>query len=126
MTMKIPKYWAQSTQSARQPGGRGYRIACWQWSDVSLADARQKAVDKAAELARRVLADETLNRYAYDQRPLREEMTQGITAGGHEVGVVTRNKYGARVLNATQAMFIDIDFKEQDLAASLSGQMGRL
>jgi len=124
--MKIPKYWAKSTQAARQPGGRGYWIACWQWSDVSLADAQQKAVDKAAELARRVQAGEALNRYAYDQRPLREEMTQGISSRGHEVGVVTRNKYGAQVLNATQAMFIDIDFKEQDTAGSLSRQMGRL
>ena len=126
ITLKIPKFWSKSTQVARQPGGRVYRLACWQWSDVSLAEAQQKAADKALELARRVQAGETLNRYAYDQRPLREEMTQGITARGREVGVVTRNKYGARVLNATQAMFIDIDFKEQDLAGSLSGQMGWL
>jgi hypothetical protein len=124
--MKIPKYWAKSIQAARQPGGQGYRLAIWQWSDVSLADAQQKAVDKARELARRVEAGEALNRYAYDQRPLREEMLQGITARGNEVGVVTRNKYGARVLNATQAMFIDIDFKEQNASTSLSGQMGRL
>jgi hypothetical protein len=126
MSMKIPKYWAKSTQVARQPGGRGYRLACWQWSDVSLAEAQQKAADKARELARRVQAGETLNRYAYDQRPLREEMTQGITARGREVGVVTRNKYGAQVLNATQAMFIDIDIKELESSGSLAGQMGRL
>jgi hypothetical protein len=124
--MKIPKYWAKSALSARQPGGGGYRLAVWQWSDVSLADAQQKAADKARELARRVQAGETLNRYAYDQRPLREEALRGLTARGQEVGLVTRNKYGAQVLNATQAMFIDIDMKEQELAGSLSGQMGRL
>jgi hypothetical protein len=125
--MKIPKYWAKSTQVARQPGGRAYRLACWQWSDVSVAEAQQKATDKARELAQKIQAGAELNRYAYDQRPLREEITQGITAhSGHEIGVVTRNKYGARVLNATSAMFIDIDFKEQQASSSLSGQVGRL
>jgi hypothetical protein len=125
--MKIPKYWARSIQVARQPGGRAYRLAVWQWSDVSVAEARQKAADKAHELAQKIEAGAALNRYAYDQRPLREEITQGITGrSGHEIGVVTRNKYGARVLNATGAMFIDIDFSEQGTSASLSGQMGRL
>jgi hypothetical protein len=125
--MKIPKYWAKSTQVARQPGGRTYRLACWQWSDVSLAEAQQKAADKARELVQKVQAGAALNRYAYDQRPLREEITQGIKSrAGHELGAVTRNKYGARVLNATDAMFIDIDFQQQNSSASLTGQMGRL
>ena len=125
--MKIPKYWAKTTQVARQPDGQAYRLACWQWSDLSLAEAQQKANARALELAQKVQAGAALNRYGYDQRPLREEITQGLTAGsGHEVGVVTRNKYGARVLNATSAMFIDIDFKEAEASSSLSGQMGRL
>src|SRR5260221_2397467 len=124
--MKIPKYWAKSIQAARRPGGGGYLLAVWQWSDTSLAEAQQRAGDRARELARRVAAGETLNRYTYDQRPLREEILQGITARGHEVGALTRNKYGARVLNATQAMFIDIDFKEQNASASVSGTVGRL
>jgi hypothetical protein len=122
--VKIPKYWAKSVQSAQQPGGGGYRLAVWQWSDVSLADAQQKAADKARELARRVQAGERLNRYAYDQRPLREEALRGLTARGQEVGLVTRNKYGAQVLNATQAMFIDIDLPDD--GGSRSGPVGRL
>jgi hypothetical protein len=125
--MKIPKYWAKSTQVAQQPGGRTFRLACWQWSDVSVAQAQQQADDKARELVQKIQAGAALNRYAYDERPLREEINQGIvTRAGHEIGVVTRNKYGARVLNATNAMFIDIDFKEQPASASLTGQMGRL
>jgi hypothetical protein len=128
--MKIPKYWATSTQAARAPDGQAYRLAVWQWSDTSLGEAQQRAGDKARELAQKVQAGAALNRYAYDERPLREEILQGITApsarAGAEVGVVTRNKYGARVLNATRAMFIDIDFGEQGGGASLTEQLGRL
>jgi len=125
--MKIPKYWAKSATVARGPDGLPYRLACWQWSDVSLAEAQQKASAQALALAQKVQAGQMLSRYGYDQRPLREEIMQGISAGsGHEVGVVTRNRYGARVLNATNAMFIDIDLPDDGGSSSLSGQVNRL
>src|SRR2546428_6636593 len=100
--MKIPKYWGKSTQVARAPDGRAYRLVCWQWSDDSAAQAQQKAADRARELAQKVLAGGQLNRYGYAERPLREEITQSVkTQTGNEIGVVTRNLYGARILNTT-------------------------
>src|ERR1700682_5074597 len=112
--MKIPRYWAKTTQSARAPDGQAYRLMCWQWSDASQAEAQQKAGDRARELAQKVMAGAELNRYGYAERPLREEITQSVkTQTGTEIGVVTRNLYGARILNTINAMFIDIDIGEQ-------------
>ncbi len=125
--MNIPKYWAKSVQVVQQPGGRTLKLACWQWSDTSRDQAQQKADDRARELAQKVLAGAELNRYSYGERPIREEITRSLTdRAGHETAVVTRNLYGALVLNTAQAMFIDIDFAEKNATVSLAGQLGRM
>jgi hypothetical protein len=125
--MKIPKYWAKTTQVARGPDGRAYRLQCWQWSDDSPAQAQQRAGDRARELAQKVAAGEKLNRYGYAERPLREEITQSVkTQTGNEIGVVTRNLYGALILNTTNAMFIDIDIGEQASPAAAAGPLQRV
>jgi len=120
--MKIPKYWAKSVQSVQQPGGRPYRLVIWQWSDVSWTEAQRKAEDRVRELEQKVRAGTDLNRYGYGERPLREEIVQGVANdAGSEVAIVTRNLYGALVLNAAHAMFIDIDFADKDAAGSTGG-----
>ena len=120
--MKIPKYWAKSIQSVQQPAGRPYQVVIWQWSDVSREEAQQKAEDRVREVAEKIRAGAQLNRYGYGDRPLREEITQGITNDtGNEVAIVTRNLYGALVLNAANAMFIDIDFADKGTSGSTGG-----
>ncbi len=120
--MKFPKYWAKSIQSVQQPDGRPYLLVIWQWSDVSVAEAQRKADDRVREVADKVRAGEQLNRYGYGERPLREEIRQGVaTDAGREVAVVTRNLYGALVLNAANAMFIDIDFSDKKTSSSTGG-----
>ncbi len=120
--MKIPKYWAQSIQSIQPPNGRPYRLAIWQWSDISGAEAQHQADERVREVAEKVRAGEQLNRYGYGERPMREEITQGITTDtGREVAIVTRNLYGALVLNAANAMFIDIDFADKGATGSGGG-----
>ena len=124
--MKIPKYWAKSGQTVRQPNGRAIKLEIWQWSDISQEQAQQKATERVAEVAQKVSTGAQLNRYAYGERPLREEITQGVAnAAGSEVAVVTRNLYGALVLNAANAMFVDIDFPDKGTSGS-SGGLSRL
>lgn len=120
--MKIPKYWARSIQSVQQPNGRPYLLVIWQWSDASVGEAQRKADDRVREIADKVRAGQQLNRYGYGQRPLREEIVQGVdNAAGREVAIVTRNIYGALVLNAANAMFIDIDFEDKGASTSSGG-----
>jgi hypothetical protein len=58
-----------------------------------------------------MLSGERLNRYTYGQCPLREEVLERFPgAHGEPFAAVTRNNYGALVLNAARVMFIDLDF----------------
>jgi hypothetical protein len=120
--MKIPRYWAKSIQSVQQPDGRPYLLVIWQWSDFSVAEAQRRAEERVREIADKVRTGQQLNRYGYGERPLREEITQGVVNDtGREVGIVTRNVYGALVLNAANAMFIDIDFADKGSSRSTGG-----
>ncbi|HSD83781.1 MAG TPA: hypothetical protein VLG46_07985 [Anaerolineae bacterium] len=120
--MKIPKYWARSSQAVQQPDGRSYQLVIWQWSDASREDAQRQADNRVRELEQKIRAGEQLTRYGYGERPLREEITQGVTTDtGREVAIVTRNLYGALVLNAANAMFIDIDFPDKGTSSSTGG-----
>jgi hypothetical protein len=125
--MKIPKYWASRVQVVSQADGPDLRLASWQWSDLSIEEAQQRADLRLASLALKVAAGEELNRYGYGERPLREEITQPVTSSaGSEIAVVTRNLYGALVLNTLNAMFIDIDFPEKNAGASAAGALQRM
>jgi len=120
--MKIPQYWAKSTQTVQHPDGHPYHVVIWQWSDVSVGEAQRIATDRVREVAEKVRAGQQLNRYGYGERPMREEIVQGVNNdAGSEVAIVTRNLYGALVLNAANAMFIDIDFADKGAAGSSSG-----
>ena len=109
--LKIPKYWAKREQAVTAQDGKNLLLATWQWSDESLAEAQQRADTRLLDLVLKVAAGDELNRYGYGERPLREEITQPIAgSSGGEIAVVTRNLYGALVLNAQNVMFVDIDF----------------
>jgi hypothetical protein len=125
--MKIPRYWARGVQSVLDPEGQTHTFSVWQPSEVSVAEAQHRADARALQLAQKLAAHEKLNRYAYGDRALREEIRQVITShSGKELAIVTRNGYGALVLNAAQAMFIDIDFPEKGLGDGAAASVRRL
>jgi hypothetical protein len=75
-------------------------------------------------VAKRVLdklrAGEPLDRYGYGSAPLREEVIERFhDAQGELAAAVTRNAYGAMVLNAAWLMFIDLDFAPSSLGEEL-------
>ena len=125
--MKIPKYWAKRAQVANQSSGRAYNLVSWKWSDESIQDAQAQAEARLAELVEMVSAGATLKSYAYGERPLREQITQSIRdPAGRENAVVTRNRYGALVLNTANALFIDMDFANEDAPVTPLGAVQRL
>lgn len=125
--MKIAKYWARGTGSAQDPRGKWMKLDVWQWSDVSLVDAAQQAQNRVKALVDRVKSGERLNRYTYGEHPLREEVLQTLHDDqGRESGVITRNGYGAAVLNASNVMFVDIDLKEDGALQGLSARVQQL
>jgi hypothetical protein len=101
--MNIPRFWASSNR--QKP------FMCWHWSNESIEEACQRAEMKSRDLALRWGRDELLDRYAYGNGAIREEIVRTIAGdGGAPDAIVTRNLYGSLVLNTRSVMFIDIDF----------------
>ena len=60
-------------------------------------------------------------RYEYHDRPIKEERVQEIVDGDSPIAVITRNRYGALVLNSPNVMFVDVDFPYSRSAGLLEG-----
>lgn len=118
--MKIPKYWAKEEQEVKAAGRKGFLLTCWGWSDRNLQSARGKASDRLRTAIAKVLSGSVLERYFYGRGPLREEIIEVIRGKQSEdLAVVTRNAYGALVLNSGNAMFMDVDLPSDKPMAGL-------
>jgi len=121
--VKIPRYWTKATGHA--PGERR-RIAltAWGWSFTDPAEAAQRAEERLARVIERVQSGEPLPRggYLYGDRPLREEIIREHRDDDSAPAVITRNGYGALVLNTQEAMFVDVDLPSPPRV----GLLGRL
>jgi hypothetical protein len=111
--LQVPRHWAKADGSVTGPRGKFYRLAIWGWSNESAADALAAAHRRLAEVSARLAKGEEGGKYAYGTRPLREEIIRSLGAPGEpDEAVVTRNAYGALVLNTAQVPFIDVDSPE--------------
>jgi hypothetical protein len=84
------------------------------WSNESQQSAETMASERLEAAKRRVRRADPERRGSYpysDGRPLQEEVVDRVPGVGSEpLAVVTRNAYGALVLNTTRVLFIDLDF----------------
>ena len=114
--MNIPRYWARCEAEADTPQRHPMAVVAWGWSDRNMAEAEQRARQSADNLAARIRSGERLpDSYGYgSERPLREEIiSEHGTPGRNDSAVVTRNAYGALVLNTARVMFIDVDIPSE-------------
>lgn len=123
--MRFAPYWAKGSYQGQDAQGRQHTFTAWGWSFESLAEAQANGNTRAGNLFRRFVQGD-LKRYPYARadQPLREEVIERITLDGKEIGVITRNAYGALVLNTASVLFADIDFpqgKAQDSGGGLVG-----
>ena len=110
-----PRFTAHAVSCFERAGKKIFRGATAA-SAVSEADAREQArqvAHRRCELA----ADgqpvrHMLDRYPYPERTVVEPVVQRLAAAddaGRELARLTRNAYGATVLNAYNVMFVDVD-----------------
>lgn len=109
--MQIPKHWASAFGTADEPQGKRFAFRIWGWSEESVTAAasmaRQRLAETCARVARGAFGSEA---YFYGKAPLREEIVRSVGAASAEpFALVTRNRYGALVLNAARVPFIDVD-----------------
>jgi len=108
--MRIPRYWAKETYSSTDREGKKHAFRGLGWSFESLAAAKKSASESARRIFARLTSGKRPDSYEYLERPLREELIDSVTHDGDEIAVITRNRYGALVLNAAFVCFADVDF----------------
>jgi len=108
--MLIPRFWARTKGDATDPQGKKYALNIWGWSQEGVTDALSVAQRRLREVVGRLARGESGDEYFYGRQPLREEIlrTLGEVGEGTE-GLVTRNRYGAEVLNTARLPFVDVD-----------------
>jgi hypothetical protein len=107
--VRIPRYWARATDTTEGPARRRFRLETWGWSDRSVSEALEVARRRLADVAARIASGDLTRKYPYGERPLREEIVRTLAP---DEAIVTRNRYGALVLNTARVPFIDVDAPE--------------
>src|SRR5438132_2978565 len=107
ISMKLARYWTKESGEAARPDGSRIRVVSRGWSNESVEAASQRARDTARKLAF-ALASGQIERshYLYGERPLPEPILREFRDGGDPSAMVTRNSYGALVLNTSKLMFV--------------------
>ncbi|MBT8136770.1 MAG: hypothetical protein KJO54_07140 [Gammaproteobacteria bacterium] len=109
--MYLPKHWVSETSTGRLPDGRETPLTAWGWGDDERS-ARDKAGERLQRLKQRLQrGDGFPEKYAYSDRPLKEEILETFAGRGAATGIVTRNAQGAQVLNTAKLLFLDIDLQ---------------
>lgn len=124
--MLVPRYWARTEGTATDPTGKRYRFQLWGWSQESHAEAQSVARNRLSQLVSRIGRGEPAEAYSYGKQPLREEILRALgETGSRGEAVVTRNRYGALVLNTAQVPFIDVDSPRVGVIDRLRGLFKR-
>lgn len=115
--MQYFSYWARAEKQ-----GPEFPVTCWGYSNESEEAARRMALERAEAAVAKLLAPKTGNEPAdyYDADPLKERVIEEITHDGQVLAVVTRNAYGALVINTANVAFLDVDFTTKRRGAIVS------
>lgn len=119
--MKIYRHWAKSAAD-RQPAGRF--VECFGCSNESVQEALASAKARANRVADSMQGGRDPDPYSYGERPVREEIVKEYLHDQHTSVVMTRNGYGALIMNTPRTLFADIDYAEK--SASLGGLFSSL
>ena len=91
----------------------GNEVTIWGASNSSSEAARTHAEERAKKFCTRFSSNHKMDEYEYSHDFIREEVLQEISSTeGKLLGVITRNHYGAEVLNTDQVFFGDIDAEQ--------------
>lgn len=106
--MRIPKYWKLGNFEGIGPQGSRINYQAWGWSDHSPDDALKNGNERAYKAFRKHLHPSKDQQYEYADLPIKEEIID-IIKGDDEIARITRNRYGALVINTSRVLFVDID-----------------
>lgn len=110
----LPRFWSPREAPVTLPDGRQWLLRVWGWSATSAQDAATVAAERLRVLAGHLTARTMPEGWYYPRTPPREEVLTEVHDGAGElVGVVTRNRYGAEVLNTEVVLVADLDLPQE-------------
>ncbi len=123
-----PTFWSRADADADAPDGYPYALRVWGWSVSSMQEAAAVAAERLEQALAKVRSGTLGQSWGYYPRvPLREPVLAQVTSpDGALLCVVTRNRYGAEVLNTDRPLIADVDLPEQEETAAPSGRAGGL
>lgn len=111
--MRFPTHWVSDKHEAHDRAGNPVTRYAYGWSSISDDDARRVARERAKRAVDYAISGATQPRdeYGYGVDPAREELIDTLEVDNHPepLAAVTRNRYGALVLNTDQLLFADVD-----------------
>lgn len=123
--MQIPRHWAKASLPC-EVEGRRIQVTCWRGSSVGLAEAQALAREAVQRAVDRLRSGQVAESYDYQNGDLREEILEEIGGtDGTPIAILTRNRYGAAVLNAESLFFADLDLKPLSLCDRLLKLFGK-
>ncbi len=122
--MNFARFWSSVEIRVPSRFGKPAVVRVWGASNSDLAAAEQAARSRA-ERALDFFAGRD-DDYDYQADTIREEVIEEFAdAGGERLAVITRNRYGALVLNTERVLFGDIDLPCENIVLRLCNRMGR-
>lgn len=125
--MKFAKYWSEVSVAVDEAIFGINKLSAWGASNETQAHAGINAQERATRLGQLITRGvDALREYEYWNGYIREEVLDEITnKDGRVLAVLTRNCYGAIVLNTESVLFGDIDVAEPGLLAKLFQILGK-
>jgi hypothetical protein len=100
--MKIYRHWAIEKQKILIDGAE-QQITCYGGSNISIEEAQNRAKEKTEKIKRKIKGEKHL--FDEYEAEIREEILEIID----DHSAITRNRYGAQVLNTEKLLILDID-----------------
>jgi hypothetical protein len=110
--MRVPRFWAAVEGSdVDSTGERFLYRRVWGWSMASAADALAVAHERLRSVLAQVGSGGRVGAY-YPRVPLREPLLDEEIVDDEQVYALTRNRYGAEILNTDRVLIADVDLPE--------------
>jgi hypothetical protein len=110
--MKFAKYWEKINLAVDKKHFDSESISIWGASNTSSQDALDNAHKRAQEF--KAFCSDSFNDsqlYQYSNGYIKEEVLDEFSSNGEVIGIISRNYYGAKILNSNAVFFGDIDIK---------------
>lgn len=109
--VRIPRFWAVADGSGTGPRGETLFRRAWGWSMSSTADALDVAHARLRSALASIRSGTRVGGY-YPRVPLREPILDELIVDGEQALAVTRNRYGADILNTDRILIADVDLPD--------------